>query len=342
MRIRMNTLIRIFCFVFLFFICGNYIFADDPYWGDDYFEKRSDSLLQDKATKIQQPIFEYGLFPKPIIDMWFSIVGESVGWDYSSGGIMTPDFHSPYSYFNAKSPTDNIEDIMEEKKSWSDEDVLSWYESNPNIDNIHWGLSCNYPVPSLHTIFSAYVGYSQRHLLLYTPIRTNLFAGYDNEVRTFEEISVLNIKDETINAELNFKHPIYGAFVNMTGSYFSTNIFYYLNYGIGCDFTIADSLTSANYIATERDVLRYTDGTIKSINYENIKYNARSIRPYYTIGLGWQFQNINFELQYKASINPNFDGNDYKHSILYFRTGIDLNIFIPIAKTLLSIFGLKI
>jgi hypothetical protein len=324
------------------------LYSDDTpqyeYWGDDYFTNPNRDSME-----IIPPIeLSAGFFPKIAYSLTFSFIQESNGWDYSSGSFFVNDiFSKNQNPFFAQVGSNDILDAMTEKKSFSDKNKYGWFSSDQSRDNFDIGIRLEYPFPTLRTAITANLGVKTRYITAYSTVRTGEYMYYNGKKQTLDQLSFAEINDQHIYFDVMLKHPLYGFSLNSilsNGQMKSTmSIFYYLIYGIGIDYSYLDKINIYEYILSNQDVIRFTNGEIRepSVFKQNFD-RVDKIRYYYNVGLGWQmsFNNTiaNYELLYKQSVNPIIKNSDYRHSILIFRIGLNMYSIKNIAMLCYNIF----
>jgi hypothetical protein len=116
-----KNILTAFLFITSFIIFSFSIYADETeheYWGDDYFDNPIDST---KKEEVKEPTFQIssGFFPKPYLKMNFFWIGETIGWNYSTGKIaISEQFSFHKLIYSAQPPmkTSDFEDKTEEKE----------------------------------------------------------------------------------------------------------------------------------------------------------------------------------------------------------------------------------
>ena len=307
------------------------------YWGDEYFETPIDTTAEEAIRKKSFLKTSAGFFPKPYLRTRSFWITETVGWNYSRGSIEIDElFPTHTSIYSAQPPmkSRDFKKRTREKEKFSDKNKYGFFD-NPPDKNANVGFSLEYSIPQIHTIFSAKAGYSNRYIFLYSPIDAKFFLGHNGEKRSFEQISVLEINDKKIYTSFDLKHPIYGAFMRRND--YDMSAFYYLTYGVGCDFSVDAKLSVFEYIISENQNIRYDNGEIKMASLSREKFDGiKKYRYHYNIGVGWQFgatnSNIKFELKYRGSLNSIFEDYDYWQNTLFFTANIDVRAIIDMLK----------
>ena len=314
------------------------IFAKEKeyeYWGDDYFENPdSITVRQERVSQISA-----GFFPKPYANIRSFWVTETIGWNHSKGSVKIDEqFPSHSAVFTAQPPKNKSElkKQLTEKQPFSDKNKYGLFKKSPPDKNANIGFSFEIPVPNFHTILSPKIGYSNRYIFSFSPIETNYFLGYIGEQKSsFEEISVLEFNDKKLYTSLDFKHPIYGAFMKSSDQNISS--FWFLTYGVGAEFSIDCKLTVNEFIISEGHNIRYSNGEIKTASLHKENYlGIKKIRPNYNFGIGWQFgadfANTSIELKYRGSFDSIFEKNDFKQNTLFFGLNVDMAFMFELVK----------
>ena len=316
------------------------------YWGDDYFENPNrDSIDKDIfVSKISA-----GFFPKVATPMLFYFINESNGWDYSKGSFFINDiFADNTNPFFAQPQNDKILDNMKQKKPFSNDKKYGWFTNDKSRNNFGIGIKFDYPLHKIHTTISADVGIKTRYITAYTPVSIGEFVGYKGEKKKIEQLSFAEINDQHIYCDLNLKHPIYGfSKYNVSNNKIipDLELYYYVIYGAGLNYSYFDKINVYEYILSNQNIIRFTNGEIRSPSVFKQDFDrVHSLRYHYNIGIGWHFgtSNVagNFELIYRQSANSIIEDSDYKHNILLIRTGIDVVSVKNVALFYLRLFGI--
>jgi len=335
---------KIFLLILVFSFCNIFtvVAKDYEYWGDEYFE--NDSLSIDADSISQQNVFQFstGLFAKPLKYWRVNIItaGE-IRYDVGNVSIVTEFPQMPHN-FSTQMPIKekDFEQWIREKDKFSNDYKYSGkgIHHDYTYDNI--GIAFEFSVPTLHSMFSISVGYCDAIFDLYSPTVEKYFLGYDGEKRSFLECSVLELNNLYLYGAVDIKHPIYGGFMRMAN--YSLCSYYYLSYGIGCDFGINDKISCYNYILTQNSDLRYSNGEIRETFISNERYNGiEKLRPYWSLGFGWNTSidemSMEFAIKYKKYPNSLFKEQNYNQNILEIVIVADINIYISLIKTLYKI-----
>ena len=315
------------------------------YWGDDYFENPNRDSTQ--KAMIREKL-SAGFFPEISTPMMFYWLGELDGWDYSTGSFLLGDIYpkNTNSFF-AQPENNKIPDKMEQKKPFSKDDKYGWLSNGKSRENFNFGIRFEYPFNNLRTIISVNTGVKTRYITAYSPVSIGEFTDYSGNKKTFEKMSFAEINDQHIYFNFDLKHPIYG----FSNSKFSNNklienieMFYYLIYGAGLTYSYLDKINVFEYILTNQDVLRFTSGEIREPSVFKENFDAvHTLRYHYNIGVGVQYGGdvswvCNIELIYRQSMDYTIKDSDYKHNILFLRTGISMPLVIHIVKFYYDLF----
>lgn len=339
----------IFLFALLFYIQAQTpcLAQEYEYWGDDYF---TDTLRLDTNT-IESKVFTHlslGMFPEVVLFPHFSIVLNSFTWNFSSGSFL---FNDNYPFqFSAQPPGDDVIDKMEEREKFSDENKYNWLVAEPEQQNADIGISFTYPFPrQYHTFVDVSVGYTDRNLFAFSPIRYAPYLNSNNEKSYFQTMSFAEIRDKTVYGDVLFKHPLYGlSTANVSAQQrVAENIFYYLMYGIGCDVSLSDKINVFEYVMSNQDEVRFAGGDIREASTFKEDFDRiDKARMYYLLGFGWQMTSSDYyfdvELRYKAALEPTIKDSDYKQKQWYFRGKFSWNMVYDTLRTMLRVltFGL--
>lgn len=341
-RILSNIiLVFITCFIFAKYILIE-IKADEPkeyeYWGDDYFEN-IDSL-RDNLDVIK---FSYGFFPKPYLFWDIGILEKSKGWNYNSGEIDLREQFPDFNYIFSSQPdisNRDLEDQITEKKYFSDKNKYGFFTSPEDLFVL--GISFSYTLQDLHTILALNTGYSYRDINLYAPTHTSYYLDHQENKKQLKENIIFTIQDKSFFSNINLIHPVYGVSVGSYDKKSSYSLFYYLTYGIGCDFTFSDKLSAYRYISSETNNIRFDNGEIKETIFSNQNINKISdIRYNCNVGIGYFFSvgklHNRIELNYCFGLEPLLKNSSIKQNILNLHIYLNAPVLYEILLTLGSI-----
>lgn len=339
-------IIKIFCLIFLLLYSFSLLSKEKEYeyWGDSYFEGKVDtlnsidldSIFTDYDKNLSIFNISAGFFPKPYLDFAINFSRTSNLADYNVGNIaLTNEFSYLSNIFSAKPPTENFNNKIEEKGKFTDENKYKWYQNPPNAP-CFFSLTFEKSFPELHTILIGSIGFHKDILKLYSPIYKNYFSQYDGSKKLFEECNVLEIEDKSAVASISMRHPIYG-FVLGNGSFAS---FYYLSYGLLFSYSLHNNLYSYNYIISDAEDVRYSNGEIKeTVPYKPFLPTIEKLRYSYIVSLGWTIvlDNISMgcELKYSYALNSFFKEENIRRSSLSFSTYIDFSVLLGFVKFIL-------
>lgn len=337
-------------FIFSFCFSNNILFAQKTqktkkeekeyeYWGDDFFDNINSDSTKKLSNKIPieldtMPVFKTsaGFFPKLLSNNFFiNLIFSNIKWDYVVGTLDISDkFKNLTSIYSAN----NFKENIEEKEKFSNEDKYGFFDIK---DNSSYSIGLIFEYPLLHTKIKPVVGFNSNYFNLYSPIYTNYYINSYDEKIQFKECNILTINNRNIYTSINLVHPIYGAIIYSSIS--SLEIYYYLQYGLGCQFNLINNLSSYNYILSHTDELRYSNGEIKETILKNQKLNnIANIQYYANIGLGWQFNiqdfNTSVYLEYKYIITPFFKNYNVKQHSLTLNTSFTPYILYSIIRLL--------
>jgi hypothetical protein len=332
-------IIKIFCLIFLLLYSFSLISKEKEYeyWGDSYFEGKTDtlnsidldSILTDYDKNFSIFNISAGFFPKPYLDFAINFSESDNLADYNVGNIaLTNEISYLSNIFSTKPPAKNFNNKIEEKGKFSDENKYKWHQNPPNA-TYFLNLTFEKSFPELHTILIGSIGFRKDILKLYSPIYKNYFSQYDGSKKQFEECNVLEIEDKSAVASISMRHPIYGfSFGNGT---FSS--FYYLSYGILCSYSLHNNLYSYNYIISSAEDVRYSNGEIKeSVPYKPFLPTIEKLRYGCIVSLGWTTTldnvSIGYELKYSYALNSFFKEENIRRSSLSFSTYINLTVLL--------------
>jgi len=318
-----------YIFFLLLNICCLYSQTEYEYWGDDYFNRDSTNEFE---LILKQKI-SAGFFPLLSTPSKFYWITESNGWDYSVGSFFINDIYPRNTeQFFAQISNNDLLKKMKEKKSFSDDKKYGWFSNDKSRQNFNAGLRFDIPLNKLYTTISTNVGVMTRYITAYSTVREGEYVDPTGTKKKLEQISFAEINDQHIYFDLNLKHPLYGfsiANVYKSKTTVEIEMFYYLLYGIGASYSYLDKMNVYEYILSDQDAIRFTNGEIRSPSVFKKDFDrVHRLRYHYIIGLGWQFGGNNwagnFELIYKNSLQPPIADSDYKHNVLLLRTGISI------------------
>ncbi|MPN44285.1 hypothetical protein SDC9_191847 [bioreactor metagenome] len=122
------------------------------------------------------------------------------------------------------------------------------------------------------------------------------------------------------------------------------SIFYYITYGLGCDITIDGNLNNYEYILSEANNIRYSNGEIREASLFKEEYNGiKKYRYSYNVGIGWQVGGgegggASIEIKYRGSLDPIFENSNFRQHNLFFTFNTSIDFYINFIKGIVSIF----
>ncbi len=323
------------------------------YWGDEYFEGTSsdtipnmniDSILRANYKKpVAFPKVCAGFFPQPIDNFLVNFFSDRYRWDYNKGsGFLNNKIPYFHNLFSGKEPINDLKDKIVEKEKFSNEDKYKWYEKSSE-EFLNIGLNFEKSLPEIYTICVGTVGFNAQIVKLYSPISKNYYLDYYGEKKEFEECNIMNVYDRSISAGFSLKHPLYGTTIGYK-NHTSASIFYYLTYGIMCNYSLATDLSSYNYILSNSDEIRYSNGEIKQKVFSSYSFSGmQKFRYSYNVGLGWCASlpngwDLGLEIKYSIGGNPFIKGTNIKQNRLLIGSYANFITLLKIWKEIYSVF----